>query len=993
MDEIELIKEKLNIVDLISEYLPLKKAGANFRANCPFHQEKTPSFMVSPERGIWHCFGCFPPGELIKTPFGYHKIEEIDQNHWVISGKGNIRKVTDVMEHQYNGSLVEIRTRKLGGSVRLTADHNVYVIRGPKYTQSKYKVFARRYRKYLKIKIDNLNRYYKLVEKYFPIEKIPSGNLKIGDKLLFPIDRHEVDINTINLGGYLTKATNYGPVPKKIPFSIPVNEDFLKLLGYWIAEGSNHRAYIRFSLGNHEENFAQEIVILIEKIFGIKAKIHRRNTPKGKTGLEISACQSQLANIFENLCGKGAENKHIPFIFQQLPSQKQIVILEAIFKGDGTSFVANRSTKRHKSITTISKTLAEQLVDILLRANYFPNKTVKRQKIDNKGVNHRQSYHVFWSEEASQKYNSVYYEQDGTEYWLLPVTSLKKEKYMGPVHNFSVALDHSYVATNFAVGNCDRGGDQFKFLMEKEGIDFKEALEILAQKAGIVLKKSASKEKSINDTLFEANAKALQFYNYLLTTHKLGQKALDYLKKRGLTDETINTFKLGYAPQNWETLAKFLKKRGFSNKILTLSGLCVPSQRGCYDRFRGRIMFPLVDTRERIIGFSGRILFEGEPKYINTPQSPIFDKKRFLLGLNLTKSDIRREKEAIIVEGEMDMLMSYQAGIKNVVASKGTALTEEQIELIKKYADTILLCFDTDLAGDAAARRGIEIADRALLNIKVIQFENAKDPAELALIDPELWAKAVKDATPIYDYYLESSSKHYDLKQASSKKAILAQLLPIWKKISDSITKEHYIQKLAALLQVKDELIRVELENFVTQITPDSLKKFNNQTIKQSDNSSKPPKSYDRRQLLEEYLIALLLHLPNDHIYIPTFPETLFTQEELKQIYVLLVIFLDGISFKGRSFKISEFIKTIPNELTPLIDKLYLMPIDEKLEEPKLWQKELDTVISELKKMLIKTSLEKLTLQIKNAQEFDKIETLDTLNKRFRDLSVKLKTL
>lgn len=536
---------------------------------------------------------------------------------------------------------------------------------------------------------------------------------------------------------------------------------------------------------------------------------------------------------------------------------------------------------------------------------------------------------------------------------------------------------------------CEKGGDQFKFLMEKDGIDFKEALEILAQKAGIVLKNSTSKEKSVNGRLFEANAKATQFYNYLLTTHKLGQRARDYLKKRGLTDETIKTFKIGYAPQNWETLTKFLKKRGFSNAELTLSGLCVPSQRGCYDRFRGRIMFPLIDVRERVIGFSGRILLTGEPKYINSPQTPVFDKKSFLLGLNLTKAEIRQKKEAIIVEGEMDMIMSYQSGITNVVASKGTALTEEQIELIKKYADTISLCFDTDLAGDAAARRGIEIADRALLNIKVIQFNEAKDPAELALKDPGLWAKATQNATPIYDYYLQSVSKRFDLKTASSKKAIFKELLPIWKKISDAMTKEHYIQKLAALLQVKDELIRKELDNFKPETIPQAISPVKSET----NALTLPAKSYDRRQLLEEYLIAILLHLPSDHIYVPNFPETLLTQEELKQIYVLLVIFLDSISFKGRSFKVTEFIKTLPNDLIPTLDRLYLMPIDEKLEESKLWQKEVETVVQELKKMLIKTSLEKLTLQIKNAQEFGKIEILETLNKRFRDLSVKLKTL
>jgi DNA primase len=361
------------------------------------------------------------------------------------------------------------------------------------------------------------------------------------------------------------------------------------------------------------------------------------------------------------------------------------------------------------------------------------------------------------------------------------------------------------------------------------------------------------------------------------------------------------------------------------------------------------------------------------------------------LGLNLTKGDIKKQNEAIIVEGEMDMLMSYQSGVKNVVASKGTAFTEEHIETLKKYTDTLSLCFDTDLAGDAAARRGIEMADRAGLNLKVIQVEGAKDPADTILNNPEKWFTAVKEATPIYDYYLQSADKRYKVKNASDKKAVFAELLPIWSKIADPITKEHYIEKLAALLMVKDDLVRQELEGVVKQaghsvgVTP--------MPVRMEIKKVNEPKIHDRRRLLEEYLISLLLHLPAEHTYVPNFPEALFTQEELKQIYVMLVLFLDSISFKGHAFKIAEYTKTLPPELVDTVDRLYLVEIDEKLASGNAWQKELEVVVAELKKMLIKASLEKLSLQIKNAQEFDKAESLETLNKRFRDLSVKLRTL
>jgi DNA primase len=527
--------------------------------------------------------------------------------------------------------------------------------------------------------------------------------------------------------------------------------------------------------------------------------------------------------------------------------------------------------------------------------------------------------------------------------------------------------------------------------MEKDSLDFKDALEILAQKAGVTLKKANKQDKDIKDQLYAANVKAAQLFNFLLTENKIGKEALEYLHKRGLTDETIKTFNIGYAPNSWDTLTKFLKKRGFTNQEMIDAGLCVPSQSGCYDRFRGRIMFPLTDVRDRIIGFSGRVLGKEEPKYINTPQTILFDKRRFLLGLNLTKGEIKKQNEAIIVEGEMDMLMSYQSGVKNVVASKGTAFTEEHIETLKKYTDTLSLCFDTDLAGDAAARRGIEMADRAGLNLKVIQVEGAKDPADTVLKNPEKWFSAVKEATPIYDYYLQSADKRYKVKNASDKKAIFAELLPIWSKIADPITKEHYIEKLAALLMLKDDIVRSEMASF-TKNAGQGISVAHNPINSESKKTLPVAKIHDRRGLLEEYLISLLVHLPQDHTYVPNFPESLFTREELKQIYVMLVLFLDSISFKGHAFKIDDFTKTLPPELIETVDTIYLMQIDEKLEAGAAWQKELENVVAELKKMLIKASLEKLSLQIKNAQEFDKDESLETLNKRFRDLAVKLRT-
>jgi len=533
---------------------------------------------------------------------------------------------------------------------------------------------------------------------------------------------------------------------------------------------------------------------------------------------------------------------------------------------------------------------------------------------------------------------------------------------------------------------CQAGGDIYKFLMEKEGLEFKEALEILAKKAGVPLRKT-NIQKDSKDRLFEINLKAQEFFHYILIKHTLGKKALEYLKDRGINTASIEEFGLGYAPSSWESLTKFLLKRGFTiNEIIT-SGLGVTSRASCYDRFRGRITFPLFDSRDRLLGFSGRVLGNQEPKYINSPQSPIFDKSRFLFGINLAKGEIREKKEAILVEGEMDMIMSFQFGFKNVVASKGTALTEGQIELIKKFSQNLSLCFDMDLAGDSASRRGIEIADKAGLNIKVISVEGGKDPAEALKIDPRLWQNAIASAVPIYDYYLTSTAKRFDVKDPAQLKQIGLELIPVWAKITDDLVREHYIQKLTAFLQTDDKVIRQaisKLQKGGQQHYVDLLKES-----KQDDVVS--PRS--RRELLEEYLIALLLHIPDDSNYVPSFPESLFIAESWRQIYVLLVLYLDSISFKSRAFNINEFIQTLSKEMLPEIDRLYLTEIDSKLSDKQSWEKEVVRVISELKKALIKASLEKLSFEIKNAQSFGRMEILEGLSRRFRDLSVRLKNL
>src|SRR4030043_812713 len=689
MDQVDEVKQKTDIVSIISGYIELKKAGRNYKALCPFHGEKTPSFMVSPELQIYKCFGCFPPNERVKTPFGYHRIKNIKAGSYVVSGKGNFKKVLTTHKRNYAGKIVSIKLNQLTEIVNITEDHMVYVVGGRPLYKYGYKYLSKRLNSYKKLPKDLRQ---KKIWRYFPLEKVQARVLRKGMTLLYPVDMSINEIKQVNLTDYITKTwPAHGTKPITTPLTILVNSNFLKLLGYYIAEGSNHRAYIRFSLGSHEEDFANEIVRLVKKVFLLEAKIYRRNQ-KGKTGIEVTACNSIIANIFGNFCGKGASNKHIPFILQKLEKSKELVLLEAIFKGDGFERRQRKSSCTRKHITTVSRILAEQLTDILLRNGYYPSRNVQNEKVDKKDVHHGIAYTVSWSTNPLvAKRRHLYVDENNNIYWLLSIKDIGHRNYMGVVHNLTVEGDHSYIANTFSVANCGESGDVFSFLEKYEGMEFGEALKFLADKVGIKLKPLHPGQFGEKERFFEINRVASKFYNYVLLNHPAGKEALKYLtRERGLKIDTVKKFQLGFSPYKEDALAKVLIKRKYQESELINGGL-VYRGRGLVDRFSGRVIFPLFDHRGNVVGFAGRILPQDErqdkAKYINSPETPVYHKSRVLYGMDLAKAEIKKKKEVVVVEGELDMISSWQSGIKNIVAIKGSALTDEQIGLISRLAE------------------------------------------------------------------------------------------------------------------------------------------------------------------------------------------------------------------------------------------------------------------------------------------------------------------
>jgi len=364
---------------------------------------------------------------------------------------------------------------------------------------------------------------------------------------------------------------------------------------------------------------------------------------------------------------------------------------------------------------------------------------------------------------------------------------------------------------------CGESGDCFEFLEKFEGMDFPEALKYMADKVGVKLAAfRPGKNYEIKEKLKEILSLTAEFYHYILKEHKVGEVSREYLKKRGVWKTTIDKFQLGYAPDSFEALIKYLvKKKKYSFEELLSAGLVVKGERGgYYDRFRGRLMFPLTNHRSQVLGFSGRVLDSEikQAKYINSPETELYHKSELLFGLAVSKSEVKRKDKIIVMEGELDVLSSWQVGVKNVAAIKGSALTEGQLRLISRFTNNVLLALDADAAGDEAAKRGIALADKMGINVRVVTLTGGKDPDEIARDSKDKWQALVKNSVSIYDFYLASAIKKWGADSGTGKRNISQDLAPIWAKISNQVEKAHYTAKLAKALRVSELVVAREIE-------------------------------------------------------------------------------------------------------------------------------------------------------------------------------------
>jgi len=539
---------------------------------------------------------------------------------------------------------------------------------------------------------------------------------------------------------------------------------------------------------------------------------------------------------------------------------------------------------------------------------------------------------------------------------------------------------------------CQKGGDVFSFLQEIEGLEFREALERLAERTGVELKKFQGQDwqaaKSRKQRLGEILDLATAFFEKQLQASRRGKEIQEYLRKRGVSQESQDQFQLGYAPEGWSFLLDFLKSRGYSPEDIAQTGLLVErnqvgnSSDRYYDRFRDRIMFPVLDLSGQVVGYSARVAPGGDEqnaKYINTPQSSSYDKSKLLYGLYQGRTEIKKQDFVIVVEGNMDVIASFEGGFTNTVAVSGTSLTDQQLSIISRYTNNVKLCFDLDEAGRQASLRSIQACLKKEMEVEVILLpDQLKDVSEVVQKDPNLWKDSVERAFPVMEYFFQEAFRNYPLEGKEggelikNKKLITQELLSIIKDIADPLEKNYWLKKLALRLEVEEELLLEILRKFELKKQRDSAR------IKQTDSSdtkSQPNlSSLSRQSQLEELLLGLMV----------TCHEQL--AREIKEIN------LEEFSDKNR-----ELLKVIKDEddffqnsqLNALAARFQFNynKKDGFSEREVAPGEEFSDLKGQLKKERTKQELEQINQAIKRAEEAGNEEEIQKLLEHFSQLS------
>jgi len=522
---------------------------------------------------------------------------------------------------------------------------------------------------------------------------------------------------------------------------------------------------------------------------------------------------------------------------------------------------------------------------------------------------------------------------------------------------------------------CQVGGNAFNFLMRYEHIDFNEAVQILAKKAGVPLEEVKKSYKDSSFLLYyKINQMAMDFYQRMLNSSQ-GTQALEYLKKRKIDESSWKLLKIGFAPPQWDSLTQYLRKNDISLSILEKLGLVVLRENGTYyDRFRNRIIFPIFDIKSRVLGFGARILEESkdkeEAKYINSPSTPIYTKGEHLYGLNFAKDEIIKKDCVVVVEGYLDFIIPFQAGLKNLVACLGTAFTYEQARLLKRYTHNVIVVYDGDNAGQVATLRSLDIFLEEDMNVKVVALPSGFDPdLYVRTYGIEKFNTLISESKNLFDYKLSILKSMYDKRTPEGKLRIATEMLATIKKFPHPVSRATYIKILSEQLQIEEEILFLELKKIKDYNYP-----LKSHLISKSENKidiHPTERLLIRLMLQEEQTIKKLMEVisPDD-----------FQNEKTSQIVSVL---FDLVS-KGKNIMVNNLLNYFSQEeIMPILCELsFSPPIDEEEKE-----KIIQDCIQRLKERKIKIQRENLHKQIKLAQSMGDTERLRLLMKEFCKLS------
>ncbi|MCD4705326.1 DNA primase [bacterium] len=538
---------------------------------------------------------------------------------------------------------------------------------------------------------------------------------------------------------------------------------------------------------------------------------------------------------------------------------------------------------------------------------------------------------------------------------------------------------------------CGSGGDIFEFIKKIEGLEFPEALRILADKANVNIDYNYNPELNSQKTkILDILDETVNYYQQNLLNKESAKIARDYLKDRKISKEAVDIFKLGYSEDSWSALLKHLKDKGFTEKDIEASGMILKSSKGnfnFYDRFRGRLMFPINNVFGQTVGFTARALKDDDlqGKYVNSPQTASYDKSSILYNLDLAKLEIKSKNYTILVEGQMDVISSYMAGVKNVVASSGTALTPEQVKLLRRYSENLIIAYDGDSAGVKASFRIIDNALKQGMNIKVVSLAKGIDPDDLIKEDSEKWRQKIKEAQPLMDFVFDKTLSTVDLSQVFQKKQAAQKLLIFISKISDEIEREVYLKRMSDLFNIEYEILSKKIKEVLEK---KQAKNFYQEDSKEKD--YQPSEKNKREEVLKE-IIALAVNFSDNLEYLASNLENEYINSvDIDELYKSIVIYYT----KNNKLNIENMKSNLNSEQLDLLNIITFIFENQyaDYDQNKSFL-EIKKLVKDYKKIFLSEKLKKLEYLIKKAEREGDQEKSDQISAEFINYTQKLKVL